>query len=108
MDWSQTSLQPAFLTGIFWGYFRTPEEKLDWPAIRKSLALCADYFGLLDTILADHPFLLGDRPPQSRSLLARLRLRLFGSPPKVTRVKRAIIMAMAVARIKTRRPRYSM
>jgi glutathione S-transferase len=61
MDWSQTSLQPAFLTGIFWGYFRTPEAERDGPAIRNSLALCADYFGLLDTILADRPFLLGDR-----------------------------------------------
>ena len=26
MDWSQTSLQPDFLEGVFWGFFRTPED----------------------------------------------------------------------------------
>ena len=24
MDWAQTALQPAFLVGVFWGYYRTP------------------------------------------------------------------------------------
>ena len=28
MDWSQTALQPDFLTGVFWGFYRTPEAKL--------------------------------------------------------------------------------
>ena len=27
MDWSQTSLQPDFLVGVFWGFYRTPEDK---------------------------------------------------------------------------------
>jgi glutathione S-transferase len=61
MDWSQTSLQPDFLTGVFWGYYRTPEAERDWPAIDKSLARCADHFGLLDRILQARPFLAGDR-----------------------------------------------
>ena len=38
MDWSQSTLQPDFLMGVFWGYYRTPESQRDWPAIRKSLA----------------------------------------------------------------------
>src|SRR5262249_49448181 len=38
MDWSQATLQPDFLMGVFWGYYRTPESQRDWPAIRKSLA----------------------------------------------------------------------
>src|ERR1700757_1853706 len=25
MDWQQTGLQPHFITGVFWGYYRTPE-----------------------------------------------------------------------------------
>jgi glutathione S-transferase len=25
MDWSQTALQPDFLVGAFWGFYRTPE-----------------------------------------------------------------------------------
>jgi glutathione S-transferase len=59
MDWSQTWLQPDFLMGVFWGYYRTPEAERDWPAIRRSLARCAVHFRLLDGILASRPFLIG-------------------------------------------------
>ena len=61
MDWSQTALQPDFLNGVFWGYYRTPEAQRDWPAIHKSLARCADHFRLLDTMLATQPFIMGDQ-----------------------------------------------
>ena len=61
MDWSQTALQPAFLNGVFWGYYRTPEAQRNWPAINRNLARCAEYFALLDGMLAGRPFLLGDR-----------------------------------------------
>jgi glutathione S-transferase len=61
MDWSQTMLQPDFLMGIFWGYYRTPEAERDWPAINQSLARCADHFSLLDRLVKGRPFLLGDR-----------------------------------------------
>ncbi len=60
MDWSQTRLQPDFLMGVFWGFYRTPEAQRDWPAIRNSLARCADHFRLLDDVLADRPFLAGE------------------------------------------------
>jgi glutathione S-transferase len=60
MDWSQTALQPAFLTGVFWGYYRTPEAQRNEPAIRNSLDRCAGYFRLLDSMLAMQPFLMGD------------------------------------------------
>jgi glutathione S-transferase len=61
MDWSQSTLQPDFLMGVFWGYYRTPESQRDWPAIRKSLARCASHFRLLDEVLAARPFLAGAR-----------------------------------------------
>jgi len=61
MDWAQTALQPAFLTGVFWGYYRTPEAMRDWPAIRASVARCASLFGLLDSILGTRPYLGGNR-----------------------------------------------
>jgi glutathione S-transferase len=61
MDWSQTALQPDFLNGVFWGYYRTPDAQRDWPAIRKSLARCAEHFRLLDGILATRPFVMGDQ-----------------------------------------------
>ena len=62
MDWSQTSLQPDFLGGVFWGFFRTPEDKRNGPAIRAALARCDAHFGKLDRLLEGRLFLLGDAP----------------------------------------------
>jgi glutathione S-transferase len=59
MDWAQTALLPAFLGGVFWGYFRTPDTQRDWPAIRASIAQCGRLFGLLDQVLAGSDFLAG-------------------------------------------------
>jgi len=60
MDWSQTSLQPDFLVGVFWGFYRTPDDKRNWPAIRASLARCTSHFAKLDRLLEDRSFLLGE------------------------------------------------
>jgi glutathione S-transferase len=60
LDWSQTALQPDFLMGVFWGLYRTPDPQRDWRSIRASVARCAQHFRLLDTVLADRPFLCGD------------------------------------------------
>lgn len=60
MDWSATTLQPDFLMGVFWAFYRTPEAQRDLPAIRKKLAACASHFQLLDRVLADRRYLLGD------------------------------------------------
>lgn len=62
MDWAQTTLQPAFLTGVFWGFYRTPEHQRNWPAIRDSVARCAAHVRLLDRVLDGREFLSGDRP----------------------------------------------
>jgi glutathione S-transferase len=60
MDWSQTALQPDFLIGVFWGFFRTPEDKRNWPAIRAALARCARDFEKLDRLLEDRSCFVGD------------------------------------------------
>jgi glutathione S-transferase len=60
MDWSQTTLQPDFLMGVFWGYYRTPVAQRDWPAINRSVCRCAEHFGLLDRMLTTRNFLMGD------------------------------------------------
>jgi glutathione S-transferase len=60
MDWSQSSLQPAFLTGVFWGYYRTPEAQRDGRRVEENLRRCAQYFRLLDRVLSERPFLAGD------------------------------------------------
>jgi len=60
MDWSQTVLQPDFLSGLFWGFYRTPEALREWPAINAKIAACAAHFELLDRILANQHYLLGN------------------------------------------------
>ncbi|MBO6559014.1 MAG: glutathione S-transferase [Nisaea sp.] len=68
MDWAQSSLQPTFLNGIFWGYFRTPEAERDWPTIREKQELTNQYFKRLDEALKGRDYLggaclgLGDIP----------------------------------------------
>jgi glutathione S-transferase len=61
MDWAQTMLQPDFLMGVFWGFYRTPEAQRDMPVVRKKIELCARHFTLLDRLLEQRAFLLGDR-----------------------------------------------
>lgn len=61
MDWSQTALQPDFLNGVFWGYYRTPDAQRNWTAIRRSIDGSAGHFRLLDRVLATQPFLAGER-----------------------------------------------
>lgn len=62
MDWTQTALQRDFLTGVFWGWYRTPEAQRDNRAVEAALAACARHFQLLDKVLADRPFLSSDAP----------------------------------------------
>lgn len=61
MDWSQTTLQRDFLTGVFWGWYRTPDAERDMSAVKVAVAACARHFLLIDSILADQAFLGGDR-----------------------------------------------
>jgi glutathione S-transferase len=60
MDWSQTALQPDFLNGVFWGFYRTPDAQRNWPAIRAALSRCDGHFRKLDRLLSNRPFLLGE------------------------------------------------
>lgn len=62
MDWAQTALQPDFLMGVFWGWYRTLEAQRDTAAVDRSLARCTAHMQLLDGVLARQPFLGGDRP----------------------------------------------
>lgn len=60
MDWAQTALQPDFLRGVFWGYYRTPEQDRDMAAVQRMIERCAAYVRLLDEVLAGRSYLLGD------------------------------------------------
>jgi len=78
MDWSATTLQPDFLMGVFWGFYRTPEPLRDLPAIRKKVAACASHFQLLDRVLADRRYLLGDELTLADIPAATALYRYFG------------------------------
>ena len=60
MDWSQATLQRDFLLGVFWGFYRTPEPQRNLAAINSRIERCAQHFRLLDGLLVDRPFMLGD------------------------------------------------
>lgn len=60
MDWAHTTLQPDFLGGVFWGFYRTPEPQRDLPAIKSKVEACARYFQLLDRELMGRDYMLGD------------------------------------------------
>lgn len=59
MDWSQTSLQPAFMD-LFWGYYRTPEAERDTARVERASAQCVEDYRLLESQLNDRFFLAGD------------------------------------------------
>jgi glutathione S-transferase len=60
MDWAQTSLQPDFLVGVFWAFYRTPEADRDMEKVSAKIASCARHMSLLDTVLAESGFVAGD------------------------------------------------
>jgi glutathione S-transferase len=61
MDWCQSSWQPAFLTGVFWGFYRTPEDQHDWPRITRSIADCAELMLIVEQALEGRDFLAGEQ-----------------------------------------------
>lgn len=61
MDWSLAALEPAFMK-LFWGYYRTPEERRDAKFINSAIAECAAAFGILDEVLKERPYLGGKTP----------------------------------------------
>ncbi len=60
MDWAQTRFEPAFI-GVFWGYYRTPEENRDMSTVNTSLDDCLYCLSKLDEQLATMQFLSGDQ-----------------------------------------------
>ena len=59
-DWVTADLQPAFIGGVFWNFYRTPENQRNWPLIRQGIARSAILFGLLDKHLAGKSFIAGE------------------------------------------------
>jgi glutathione S-transferase len=60
MDWTTADLQPAFIGGVFWSFYRTPEAQRNWNAIRQGIARSAILFRMVDRQLEGQSFLAGD------------------------------------------------
>jgi glutathione S-transferase len=85
------ALQPDFLVGVFGGFFRTPEDKRNWPAIRASLSRCVRHFEKLDRLLEGRSFLLGDPPTLADIAVGTSLYRYFEleiERPKLAQVER--------------------
>jgi glutathione S-transferase len=78
LDWEQTSFQPSFSNGLFWGYYRTPADRHDWPTIRKHVALCNHELSVLDGILARQGFVAGDEFSLADRPIGTCMFRYFG------------------------------
>jgi len=61
MYWAATSLQPAFLNGIFMAYFRTPEAKRNMQQVESGMAMVGGLMALLDAQLAGKKYVLGEQ-----------------------------------------------
>ena len=59
LDWAR-AFQEDFLTGVFWGLYRTPEAQRDWRAIERSIVRTGEHLKLLDRVLEARQFLSGD------------------------------------------------
>jgi glutathione S-transferase len=59
MDWCATTLQPN-VVGLFWAYWRTPEDKRNFEQIKQFEARAGQNFRLLDHELSERHFLAGN------------------------------------------------
>lgn len=90
MDWSQTRWQPAFITGVFWGLYRTPPGQRDERAVAVSIDRSARAVQALDDALADHDHLAGDALSLADIAAGSLLYRYFTmdiARPSVPRVE---------------------
>lgn len=62
LDWTATRLQPDFLTGVFWGGYRTPEAERDAPRLAAAIAATTRNMALLEAQIGARPWLLGEAP----------------------------------------------
>lgn len=77
MDWSQTVLEIDLMIGVFWGMVRVPEAQRNWPMVLEKLERCSAHLRLLDGMLAQHPFLLGEAISLADIAIGSMLFRYF-------------------------------
>jgi len=60
LDWSQCSLQPDLLMGVFWGFYRTPEAQRDMRSVNAAVARTAADMIHVERLLDGRRNFLGD------------------------------------------------
>jgi glutathione S-transferase len=90
MDWTLVTQGPTFMQ-LFWGYYRTPDDKRNARRIAAAEHGCAENYRLLDQHLADHRYLAGERftlgdVPAATSLYRYFEMGV--TPPKIPNVRR--------------------
>ncbi len=78
LDWAQAQWQPAFLSGVFWGFYRTPEAQRDSQAVARSVARCTELLQLVERQLEGRAWLTGDRLTLGDIPLGSCLYRYFG------------------------------
>lgn len=77
LEWGR-GLQLDFLDGVFWGFYRTPEDQRDWPAIRRAVARTGELYAMLDRQLEGKAYVLGDELSLADIPAGALLYRYFG------------------------------
>lgn len=60
MDWTTSAFAPVF-RDLFWGTLRTPAAERDPARIAAALARCGELLAMPERVLAEQPFLSGER-----------------------------------------------
>ena len=91
MDWAQTALQPDFLNGVFWGFYRTPEAQRDMASVTAKIEQTAQHLTLLDSVMEDRSYVLGDTLSLADIPAGTCLYRYFNIPiarPKLPNIER--------------------
>ncbi|HLK70971.1 MAG TPA: glutathione S-transferase N-terminal domain-containing protein [Steroidobacteraceae bacterium] len=90
MDWAQTTLQPAFIEGVFLTYFRTPPTRRDPALIARNVQRCGQLFQHLDEVMRHEPVLAQAEPTLADIPIAANLYRYFEldiERPKLPRIE---------------------
>lgn len=77
MEWSTTTLYPDIITTLFLGLFRTPAAERNNAAIAISVKRAGEKLAILDAVLANRPYILGERLTMADIPAGTLMYRYF-------------------------------
>lgn len=76
-EWTKTSFGPALLTGLFWPLIGVPEAKRDMAGVKTAADKMANLARMIDSRLADGPYLGGQKISFADTVFGTLLFRYF-------------------------------